>query len=34
MSDKVRVGVIGVGNMGLGHINNFVKGASRRHRRR
>jgi len=27
MSDKVRVGVIGVGNMGLGHINNFVKGA-------
>ena len=27
MSEKVRVGVIGVGNMGLGHINNFVKGA-------
>ena len=26
MSDKVRVGVIGVGNMGTGHIQNWLKG--------
>ncbi len=27
MSQKVRVGIIGIGNMGMSHINNFVKGA-------
>ena len=26
MSEKVRVGIIGIGNMGMSHINNFVKG--------
>ncbi len=26
MSSKVRVGVIGIGNMGMSHINNFVEG--------
>ncbi len=26
MSQKVRVGIIGVGNMGMSHINNFVEG--------
>ncbi len=26
MSQKVRVGVIGIGNMGMSHINNFVEG--------
>ena len=26
MSEKVRVGIIGIGNMGMSHINNFEKG--------
>ena len=26
MSEKVRVGIIGIGNMGMSHINNFVEG--------
>ena len=26
MSDKVKLGIIGIGNMGGGHINNYVKG--------
>lgn len=26
MSEKVRIGVIGIGNMGMSHINNFVEG--------
>ena len=27
MSAKVRLGIIGIGNMGMGHINNFCKGS-------
>ncbi|MCR4595080.1 MAG: Gfo/Idh/MocA family oxidoreductase, partial [Clostridiales bacterium] len=26
MSEKVRLGIIGIGNMGLGHIDNYIKG--------